>query len=95
MRDHLKAFERATGKVHPRIAEAPPLPKGCELVLRDFLDLHGSRTSTGFGPARISFLELDAWQRVNGVTLEAWEIDAIRAADDAYLAQIAKGRKGS
>jgi hypothetical protein len=92
MRDHLKAFEKATGKAHPRLAAAPRLPKGCEQVLADFMDLHGCRTSTGFGPAPISYLELDAWQRVNGLRLEAWEIDAIRAADEAYMAYVAKGR---
>ena len=68
------------------LADAPPLPRGCVLLWSDFLALHGTRGSSGMGPARIGFVEIDAWQRVNEVRFEPWEIEAIRRADNAYMA---------
>jgi hypothetical protein len=72
------------------LADAPRLPSGCEQLWRDFMALHNSRGFTGFGPARITFVDIDAFQRVQGVRLPAWQIDAIRRADNAYLAHHAE-----
>ncbi len=89
LRDHLKAYEQQTGKVHPEMANRAALPSACQQVFSDFTELHCARGSTGFGPARITFVDIDAWERVNGLKLDAWEIEAIRAGDDAYMASIA------
>jgi hypothetical protein len=86
---HLQAVERATGKPHPLLANAPPLPVGCKHLWQDFLELHGSRGSTGWGPQRITFSDLHAWQQVNEVRLSAWEIDCIRKTDDLWLSEYA------
>lgn len=72
------------------LANAPKLPDGCEQLWADFVSLHDCRGSTGFGPMRVTFADLDAWQRVTGNKLQAWEIDAIRRADNAYLADYAE-----
>lgn len=98
MREHLESYERQTGRQHPMLADAPVLPAGAEQLWRDFMALHLTRGSNGFGPARISFGDLDAYQRVQGVKLPAWQVDAIRRADSAYLLHYAethrpKGRK--
>lgn len=93
LREHLESYERQTGQIHPRLAEAPMLPPGCEQLWRDFMDLHGARGFTGFGPARITFVDLDAYQRVQGVRLSPWQIDAIRRADNAYLTHYAETHK--
>lgn len=85
LRDHLESWERQTGQVHPVLVAAPCLPSGCEQLWADFLALHNGRGFTGFGPARISFSDIDAFQRVKGIRLPAWQIDAIRRADNAYL----------
>lgn len=83
--DHLLSIERQTG-VRPQILlDAPPLPQGCEDLWRIFDELHGCRGSNGFGLTRISFVELDAWQRVSGAKLLPWELEAIRKADGAFM----------
>lgn len=80
------AHYRQTGIKPQMLIDAPALPDGCAQLWSDFTELHGSRASTGFGPARITYADIDAWQRVNRVTLAPWHIEAIRKADNAYLA---------
>lgn len=75
------------------IADAPALPVGCGLLWRDFMALHNGRGSSGYGPAPISYRDLQAFQEVEGVRLEPWEVRAIRRADVAYLEQRAKDTK--
>lgn len=87
--DHLRFVEKKTGKVHDLIANGPAMPRGCSQLWSDFLELHGSRGSTGFGAARITFADLKAWQDVRGVRLDAWEIDAIRKVDSMWLSDFA------
>ena len=90
LRDHLEMYQARSGRMHPKMAAAPALPAGCDLLWADFLDLHGTRQFREHGPAPITFVDLDAWQRVNRVSLPAWQINAIRRADAAYLASVAK-----
>lgn len=75
------------------LQSAPKLPQGLGYLWRDFLDLHNSRSGSGFGPARITFADIDAWQRVTGFELAPWELSAVRAADGAYFDSIANQRK--
>lgn len=91
--DHLASAWERSGKEPRRLVEAQELPAGLELLWDDFLELHSARGSTGFGPARITFVDIDAWQRVNGVTLRPWQIEAIRRADNAYLASLPKSKE--
>lgn len=77
---------KASGKVHPMIADAPDLPGGCELLWADFLELHAARTTSGMGPARIGYRDIESWQRVTGANLKPWQIAAIRKADEAWFA---------
>lgn len=93
MREHLENWERQTGQSHPMLSGARSLPAGCEQLWRDFIALSGTRGSTGFGPSRISFSDIDAFQRVKSVTLPAWQIEAIRRADNAFLAHYAESNK--
>lgn len=93
MREHLQAHERQTGMPHERLANAPPLPVGCAPLWRGFMEMHNARSWGMGGPLPLSFVEIDAWQRVRRVRLEAWEIAAIKAADAAYLRVQAKARK--
>lgn len=95
MREHLANYQKQTGKVHPRMAQAVELPDGCEQLWSDFLDLHASRGSNGFGPSRITFVDIDAWERVNRLKLRPWQIDAIRKADIAFLASLPKPKAGA
>lgn len=92
LREHLLAHERQTGDRH-ELLEHDPLPDGCGPLWRDFMELHNSRSWAMGGPEGISFVDIDAWQRVRGVRLEAWEIAAVKAADRAYLGVHARNRK--
>lgn len=91
--EHLAAVWDRTGVEPARLRDAPELPVSMLPLWEDFLELHQSRGSTGFGPARIGFADIDAWQRVRGVTLAPWQVDAIRRADEAYLSAISKRGK--
>lgn len=85
MKEHLASYRERNGKDHPMLADAPEFPEGLELLWSDFLELHSSRGSTGTGPARITFADIEAWQRIRGVTLLPWEVDCIRKADDGFM----------
>lgn len=92
---HLQAAWRASGKVPAMLADAPLMPEGCESLWRSFLELHDSRGSTGWGAARITFADIDAWQRVRGTALTPFEADTIRRADNLWLADFAPKPKAS
>lgn len=49
-----------------------------------------ARGSNGFSPARLSWVDIDAYQRVRGIRFAAWEIDALRRLDSVFLAEAAK-----
>lgn len=89
----MEAVERMTGQTPQRLIDALPVPVGCIQLWADFLDMHGCRGSNGFGPSRITFMDIDAWQRVNGARLTAWELESIRRADNAYLASLPKPKE--
>lgn len=76
-----------TGELPEKLANAPELRASCKPLWDDFLELHGSRQSAGLGPARITWRDIADWQRFRGVTLESWEVDAIRAADNLWLSE--------
>jgi len=86
---HLEAASEGMGKLHPILADAPLLPPSCAMLWGDFLELHGARGSTGFGPMRITFADLQAWQVIRGAQLSPWEVDCIRKADDLWLNEFA------
>lgn len=67
------------------LLDRPRCPAGCEALWRAFRDLSASRANSGFGPLRITFTEIDAFQRVTGLRLKPWEVEAIRRADRAFI----------
>lgn len=90
LRQHLAGMWERSG-VEPRLlADAPALPVELEPLWQDFTELHASRAQTGFGPLRITFAEIEAFQRVRGGKFLPWQIDAIRRADAAYISSRAK-----
>jgi hypothetical protein len=86
---HLEAAWRASGKQPQMLADAPTLPDCCETLWLDFIELHGSRGSTGFGAARITYSDLHAYQQVTGLRIQPWQLACIRKADDMWLADFA------
>ena len=92
---HLQAVWRMTGKQPAMLADAPAMPEGCETLWRNFLELHDSRGSTGWGAARITFADIDAWQRVRGAALSPFEVESIRRADNLWLGEFAPKPKAA
>lgn len=89
--EHLQAAQAQTGIVPEVLADAPALPEGCDNAWHAFAELHACR-GEGMGPERITYGDIDAFQRVTGTRLEPWEVAAIHAADQAYLrSDLAKG----
>lgn len=95
LKEHLHSIQRQTGVMPKQLAEAKSLPAGCGLLWRDFCELHRTRPRVGHNaaPAAISYQDIDAMQRVRGIDLQAWEVEAIRAADMAYFEHLAEGSK--
>jgi hypothetical protein len=86
---HLQAAWRASGNMPKMLREAPELPEGLAALWQAFLELHGSRGSTGWGPQRITYADMQAWQALTGSRLRPWEVDLIRKADDVWLTDFA------
>lgn len=92
MGDHFAAAARQLGRP---VATPPKLPPFAVHVWNTFSRLANARGGTGFGPAPLSFSEIDAFCRLTGERLDFWEIDAIRELDDAYLEEAAARAKDS
>lgn len=90
--EHLAQVWDRTGKEPERLRSAPELPVALYPLWDDFLALHRSR-AVGMGTARITFADIDAWQRVTGAVLRPWQIEAIQRADDAFLNSISKRKQ--
>lgn len=85
------AVQQQTGVTPQMLLDAPALPEGCESLWDAFRELHACR---GSGPQRITYLDIDAYQRVNGVRFAPWQLDAIRQADAAFLTDYAERNAG-
>ncbi|CAB4122375.1 hypothetical protein UFOVP32_14 [uncultured Caudovirales phage] len=89
--DHLAAVAK---KRKRKIALAPSVPTEALHLWNLFTRLNSTRTGNGFGPNPISFLEMESFCRLTGEVLDPWEVHAIRALDDAYLAISNESTKG-
>jgi hypothetical protein len=62
-------------------------------VWRAFFELSSHRTSNGFGPNALGWLDVDAWQRVTGASLSATELDWLFELDRLFLTDFAEEQK--
>jgi hypothetical protein len=67
------------------LANPPPLSPHVAHVWAWYADLCQTRPSGGFGPSRLPRLEIQAWERDEGVRLEPWERRAIMRLDALHL----------
>lgn len=88
--EHLMAAQQQTGVTPQLLLDAPPLPAGCEALWDTFRELHACRGNAGLGPQRITYADIDAYQRVSGFRFAPWQLDAIRQADAAFLESYAE-----
>lgn len=66
------SIQEQTGSWPEDIPEPPDIPPALEHLWAWFWQLRTANPSAGFGPAPLSFGEMDAWQRVTGNRLEPW-----------------------
>lgn len=66
---------------------APQLPSCLSYLWSIFSRLAARRSSNGSGPNLITYLEIEAFQRVTGHRLNAWEVEMIEELDRCYMAE--------
>lgn len=75
---------RNTGRADERLARSAECPRGGESVWQAFCQL-GRTRARGLGAGPITFVEIEAWQRLCGVILSPWELDTLIAVDAHVL----------
>lgn len=89
MADHMAVVARKGRLKERRAVEGPELPRGAVGAWNAYARLTATRGG-GFGPGAITYAEIEAFVRLTGHTLDPWEVEAVRALDDAYLAHKAQ-----
>ena len=84
VREILEALE-ARGLGHDPRLDSVKVPKGFEYLWRMFWDVRQGATQ-GFSGAFLTWADVEAYQRVSGARLDAFELDAIMAMDGALKA---------
>jgi hypothetical protein len=92
LRGYLQWQASASGKADPRLTSRPPA--GCEFLWTTYCELSAMRPS-GMGMSAIPGAEYEAWQRMNGITLNAWEVDTLKAMDAAARSAAAESQQQS
>jgi len=82
-----KVIERIRGVAPPELLEyrEAECPEGTELLFQDFLTLYRKRAFNEKGPLPLSYLEIQAWAFLHGVTLSSVKVDLLDALDEVYL----------
>lgn len=89
LREHLLAAWRQGAPMDDRLRQS--IPVAGESLWKAFAQLSRAR-SVGFsGPAPLGHHDVLAWCELHGVRLTAWEIDAMFAMYNAFLAAVDQG----
>lgn len=92
LREHLMAAYRSTGVMPAALANAPELPEPCTFLWQDFMKMHGRRGGS-MGPERLTYVEMDAYQRTHRLAFTPWQLDAIERADGEFMTIVAERRR--
>lgn len=71
----------------------PSVPMGLEDLWSWFQELSETRMFSEVGPQPISFTEIDAWSRLNRISLSPYEVEVIRRLDSAQLVAMIEQRE--
>lgn len=81
LRIHLQRLHKNTRRLDPQLAASlREFPPAIAHIWQAFVSLSHTR---GDGP--IALTEIEAWQRLTGVHLSAWEFETLQAMDRAAL----------
>lgn len=88
LKGHYEQAWKTSGKRPAGLTDTSP-PPDLDYLWEWFWELDHSRDrSMSISP--ITYAELHYWQRIKGVTLKPWELDAIRMMDTAYCSEANK-----
>lgn len=83
---HMEQVAEGSGTWPEEYKPIPP-PDGSDFIWDIFWEIRNS-VPTGFnGPVRLSFQDFDAWQRVRGVKLGNYVVDAFLQMDIVYITE--------
>lgn len=72
------------------------VPEPCRMLWGWFADLTATRTWHAHGPNPITYCEIEAYARLNGIPIRPQDVAAIRRLDAAWLsATLSKLRQGA
>ena len=83
-RDELKQVEKQTRKSQPELDKCQEIPDCVQYLWRWFWEINDSRTSNGFGFNPISYLEIEAWDRLTMKWVSPWETETIKKMDTVF-----------
>ncbi len=97
MRQHLQQVQQVTAAPVAELITPPP-PVSLVYLLHWFVELQAGRQSGFGGPQPITWADLAAWARLARVAPQAWELQALRRLDQAWVSAWVdaqpKGRAG-
>ena len=77
----LRQIEKSTGVIHPDLI-LPDLSDVAQTVWNKYVSLHRHRRYGINGPERITYVDVEAWSRGSGWSLNLWETETIFRIDD-------------
>lgn len=88
MREHLTEALKTNPAVLADLV-GPPLPLEADAAWQAFADLSGTRAVGMHGASRLSYTEIEAYNRLTDAGLTPFDLALLRVADDAFLEDIA------
>lgn len=83
-RDELEQVKKQTGESISEL-EYAEIPDCVNYLWQWFVELSSSRSSSGFGANPISYLEINAWDKLNMHWIRPWEVETIKRMDAIFL----------
>jgi hypothetical protein len=77
----------------PRSEREPPFPLHDAYLFSIFQELNASRSHNGFGYNPLTYTEVDAYRRMTGTVLNAWQVKMLMRIDQIFLAASAKAQQ--
>lgn len=84
--------ERRRKKLEAEL-DLPHLPAPLVYLWNLYARLSARRSAGGFGPSRLSWQDIDAFQRVTGRKFNSWEVEVVEALDDIEVTAMNEASK--
>lgn len=91
-RDHIEHVCKQTGKtpeelglVEDEADDTPEIPEDGLHLWGWFQELSSGRGNNGFGPAALTWMDIEAWTRLTAIEPTPFEVLTLRSMDAAFL----------